>query len=184
MCCLSPNSTFPTIGLPILLLEIYINRSQTQLGLKLHALFLFWEYINRIFVAVHGNPVHPYSPSGDPCSQRLFYNIHGNALIIHIFAPLEAGHEVDATAKTLSLVNPAVCQLLAELSGQSSGKINRTFYLFRQLYFFCKCSLILIKLYPKCKRACPASQVKKNQAHLLNREPLSWFCVSDLLILI
>ena len=28
---------------------------------------------------------------------------------------------------------------------------------------------------------CPASQVKKNQAHLLNREPLSWFCVSDLL---
>ncbi len=31
---------------------------------------------------------------------------------------------------------------------------------------------------------CPASLVKKNQAHLLNREPLSWFCVSDLLILI
>jgi hypothetical protein len=29
-----------------------------------------------------------------------------------------------------------------------------------------------------------ASQVKKNQAHLLNREPLSWFCVSDLLTLI
>jgi hypothetical protein len=32
--------------------------------------------------------------------------------------------------------------------------------------------------------ACPASQVKKNQAHLLDREPLSWFCVSDLLLLI
>ena len=31
---------------------------------------------------------------------------------------------------------------------------------------------------------CPASQVKKNQVHLLNREPLSWFCVSDLLLLI
>ncbi len=31
---------------------------------------------------------------------------------------------------------------------------------------------------------CPASQVKKNQAHLLNREPLSWSCVSDLLLLI
>ncbi len=30
---------------------------------------------------------------------------------------------------------------------------------------------------------CPASQVKKNQAHLLRREPLSWFCVSDLLLL-
>ncbi len=30
---------------------------------------------------------------------------------------------------------------------------------------------------------CPASQVKKNQAHLLGREPLSWFCVSDLLLL-
>ncbi len=32
--------------------------------------------------------------------------------------------------------------------------------------------------------SCPASQVKKNQAPLLNREPLSWFCVSDLLLLI
>ena len=32
--------------------------------------------------------------------------------------------------------------------------------------------------------SCPASQVKKNQAHLLNREPLSWSCVSDLLLLI
>ncbi len=31
---------------------------------------------------------------------------------------------------------------------------------------------------------CPASQVKKKQAHLLNREPLSWSCVSDLLLLI
>ncbi len=31
---------------------------------------------------------------------------------------------------------------------------------------------------------CPASQVKKNQAHLLDGEPLSWFCVSDLLLLI
>jgi hypothetical protein len=30
---------------------------------------------------------------------------------------------------------------------------------------------------------CPASQVKKNQAHLLRREPLSWFCVSDMLLL-
>ena len=30
---------------------------------------------------------------------------------------------------------------------------------------------------------CPASQVKKNQAHLPRREPLSWFCVSDLLLL-
>ncbi len=38
-------------------------------------------------------------------------------------------------------------------------------------------------LWPKSFE-CPASHVKKNQAHLLNIEPHSWFCVSDLLTLI
>jgi hypothetical protein len=61
------------------------------------AQFLFREYINGN--AVHGNPVHPYSPSGDPCSQRLFDNIDGNALINQLLASLEAGHEVSAAAK-------------------------------------------------------------------------------------
>ncbi len=52
----------PTIGLPVLLQENrgtdpleYINRSQTHecgIGTE-EALFLFWEYRNGIFVAVH-----------------------------------------------------------------------------------------------------------------------------------
>jgi hypothetical protein len=61
-------------------------------------------------------------------------NIDDNALINQLLAPLEAEHEIDATAKTLSFVNPAVCQFLAELSGQSGGKINRI-HIFMLIFF-------------------------------------------------
>jgi hypothetical protein len=51
--------------------------------------------------------------------------------------------------------------------------------LFQLLYMVAQSSFLKKN---SCEFAnCPASQVKKNQAHLLNREPLSWFCVSDLL---
>ncbi len=94
------------------------------------AQFVFWEYINGVFVAGHGNPVHPYILSRDPCLQRLFNNIDDNALINQLLAPLEARHEVEAVAKSHSFVN-----------------LGRTFRTVRRTYF--SCSLILIKLYPK-----------------------------------
>ncbi len=78
--------------------------------------------------------MHPYSPSGDPAYRDYLFYLDDNVLIIQIYAPLEAKHEVDATAKTLSFVNLAVCQFLAELSGQSGRKINRI-HIFMLIFF-------------------------------------------------